>query len=58
VVLSRALPAKPRELVVPPASGLVARLAGLSTALATFLWTRRERRSHQSSPARVRTHET
>jgi 3-oxoacyl-[acyl-carrier protein] reductase len=58
VVLSRALTARPRELVVPQSSGLVARLAGISTALATFLWNRRERRAHEPSPARVRPHET
>lgn len=55
VVLSRALPARPRELVVPASSGLVARLAGLSTALATFLW---NRRAVDPRPVRVRTHET
>lgn len=58
VVLSRALPGKPRELVLPSSSGLLARLAGLSTALATFLWNRRERRSDVARAARVRAHQT
>lgn len=57
-VLSRALRHRPRELVVPPASGLVARLAGLSAGLATFLWNRRERRDQQRAEPRVRPHET
>lgn len=58
VVLDRALTARPRELVVPPASGLLARLAGLSSTLASYLWNRRERRAHGPAARRVRTHET
>jgi 3-oxoacyl-[acyl-carrier protein] reductase len=53
-VLGRALPGKPRELVVPPSQGLAARLAWLSPALGAYLWNRRER--HGRGPGHVRTH--
>jgi NADP-dependent 3-hydroxy acid dehydrogenase YdfG len=55
-VLARALPGRPRQLVVPPARGFAAALAGLSPSLAAFLWSRRERRAQARVPASARTH--
>lgn len=55
-VLARALPGRPRQLVVPSAQGLVGALAAISPALAAFLWSRRERRTHARGPAGVRAH--
>lgn len=55
-VLTRVLPGRPRELVVPSSQGLAARLASLSPALCAYLWNRRERRGHGRGPGRVRTH--
>jgi 3-oxoacyl-[acyl-carrier protein] reductase len=56
-VLGRVLSARPRELVLPAGQGLAARLAGISSALCGFLWSRRERRGLARASSRVRTHE-
>jgi 3-oxoacyl-[acyl-carrier protein] reductase len=56
-VLGRVLTARPRELLLPPGRGLAARLAGLSTTLCSFLWSRREKRARPRTASRVRTHE-
>jgi NADP-dependent 3-hydroxy acid dehydrogenase YdfG len=55
-VLGRALPNRPRQLVVPPSQGVAAALAAFSPALAAYLWSRRERRA-QGRLSRIRTHQ-
>ncbi|HYD39919.1 MAG TPA: SDR family oxidoreductase [Anaeromyxobacter sp.] len=55
-VLARALPARPRQLLVPPAQGLMGALAAWSPSVAAYLWSRRERRAAARGPARVRAH--
>lgn len=56
-VISRALPRRPRELLVPASQGLLARLAGLSAILGGLRWSRRERRGRAREAAAVRAHQ-
>ncbi len=51
-VLTRALPSRPRQLMVPSARGFAAALAAVSPSLGAFLWGRRER-ALARGPARV-----
>jgi 3-oxoacyl-[acyl-carrier protein] reductase len=56
-VFSRALASRPRELALPQAQGLTARLASVSSGLCAFLWARRQRRAEGRQAAPVRPHE-